>query len=67
MPVTPLTDFTRTMTRPIITILFAMAIVIAVLEEIDLPPQFWSLAIPCIVWWFGERAYTHGKERNGKV
>ena len=63
----PLTDFTRAMTRPIVTILFTMAIVIAVLQEIDLPPWFLSLAIPCIVWWFGERAYTHSKERNGKL
>ena len=60
-------EITRAITRPAVTVIFAAVMAQAVIEGIELPPWFLSLAIPCIVWWFGERAYTHSKERNGKV
>jgi len=64
MPVTPLTDFTRAMTRPIVTILFAMAIVIAVLQEIDLPPWFLGLATSVVGFWFVDRGIHRWKNHD---
>jgi len=45
----------RAATRPIVTVLFAIAIVFVVVAQIDAPAWFISLAIPIILWWFGER------------
>jgi len=44
-----------TIVRPIVTVLFAIAIVCVVVAEIDAPAWFIGLAIPIILWWFGER------------
>ena len=54
----------RAITRPAVTVIFAAVIAQAVIEGIDLPPWFLSIAIPIISWWFVERAYTHSKERK---
>ena len=47
------------------TIIFAATIAQVVVEKIDAPEWFLGLAIPCILWWFGERTVTHIKEKKG--
>jgi len=58
----------RAITRPIITIIFAGVIAQVVVERIAAPDWFiYGLAMPCILWWFGERTLTHIREKkNGK-
>jgi len=60
-------EATRAVTRPIVTVLFASALAGMAVEGIDPPGWFLALAIPCITWWFGERAYIHRKERNNEL
>ena len=57
-------DILRGAIRPIITVIFAATIAQAVTQRIELPPQFWSLAIPCIAWWFTERTVRRIKDRK---
>lgn len=57
-------DTFRKATRPIVTIIFAATIAQVVVEEIDAPQWFLGLAIPVILWWFGERTVTHIKEKK---
>jgi hypothetical protein len=58
-----LADAARAVTRPIITVLFAAALVAMALDGQDPPAWLLSVAIPCILWWFGERFVMH--RRNG--
>jgi len=58
-----LPNFIRALARPAVTIIFAAVIAQVVIEGIEAPAWFLSLAIPCIVWWFGERTITHVKEK----
>ena len=60
-----ITDLFRAATRPAVTIIFAAVIAQVVIDRIDAPQWFLGLAIPCITWWFAERAVTHVKERKG--
>ena len=57
-------DAFRKATRPIVTIIFAATIAQVVVEKIDPPEWFLALAIPCILWWFGERTVTHIKAKT---
>jgi hypothetical protein len=57
-------EFIKAAARPALSVMFGIAIVVAVLQGINLPEWFLGLAIPAIVWWFGERTVTHAKERN---
>jgi hypothetical protein len=60
-----LAQVARTVTRPIITIIFAAVIAQVVVERIAVPDWFvYGLAMPCILWWFGERTITHIAERR---
>ena len=52
-------DMFRAAARPIVTIIFAATIAQAVVDKIDAPEWFIGLAIPVILWWFGERTVTH--------
>ena len=52
-------DIFRKATRPIVTIIFAATIAQVVVEKIDAPQWFLGLAIPVILWWFGERTIGH--------
>ena len=55
----------RAVTRPIIAIIFAGVIAQLVVEGITAPDWFiYGLAMPCILWWFGERTITHIAERK---
>ena len=60
------TNFFRAATRPAVTIIFAGVIAQVVAQGITPPEWFLALAIPCITWWFAERAVTHVKERKGQ-
>ena len=63
-------DIVRAITRPIVTAIFAAVIAQVVVEGITVPDWFiYGLAMPCILWWFGERMITHAQERrtNGKT
>jgi hypothetical protein len=60
----PVVEIIRAIARPAISVIFAAVIAQAVVEGIAPPTWFLSLAIPCIVWWFGERAVTHAKEKK---
>ena len=63
-PYNPVAETARAVTRPIVTLLFAGALVTAVIYEIELPAWFLSLAIPSIAWWFGERTVQHVRDRK---
>jgi hypothetical protein len=56
----------RAIVRPIVTVTFAFTIVAVVLEGIDAPAWFLGLALPCITWWFGERALLRRSEAHRK-
>jgi len=53
----------RKATRPIVTVIFAATIAQVVTQGIDAPQWFLSLAIPVILWWFGERTVNHIKDK----
>jgi len=57
-------DIFRKAARPIVTIIFAATIAQVVTQGIDAPDWFIGLAIPVILWWFGERTVTHIKEKH---
>lgn len=57
-------EVARAATRPAVTVIFAAVIAQVVVERIDAPQWFLGLAIPCVAWWFGERAVTHIKEKK---
>ncbi|MCK4581198.1 MAG: hypothetical protein KAU10_07590 [Dehalococcoidia bacterium] len=57
-------DTFRAATRPAVTVIFAATIAHVVTQEIQAPDKFWALAIPIILWWFGERTVGHIKRRN---
>ncbi len=55
----------RAVTRPIVTIMFAAVLAQVVVEGIEVPDWFiYGLAMPCILWWFGERTITHLREKK---
>jgi len=55
----------RALVRPVVTVIFAAVIAQAVIEGIGPPEWFiYGLAMPCILWWFGERTIRHVKERR---
>jgi len=56
-------DTFKAAARPIVTIIFAATIAQVVTQGIDPPGWFISLAIPVILWWFGERTITHIKQK----
>ena len=45
----------KSVTRPAVTVIFAATIAQVVTQGIDAPEWFLGLAIPVILWWFGER------------
>ena len=55
-------DTFRAACRPIVTVIFAATIAQVVTQGIDAPDWFLGLAIPVILWWFGER--TVGRIRS---
>ena len=55
----------RAVTRPIVTIMFTAVLAQVVVEGIEVPDWFiYGLAMPCILWWFGERTIRHIREKN---
>jgi len=60
----PIVEIFRGAARPIVTVIFAAVIAQLVVENITAPQWFIGLAIPCILWWFGERTVTHIKEKK---
>ena len=59
-------EIIRALARPAISVIFAAVIAQLVIEGITAPEWFLALAIPTIVWWFGERAITHVKANSSK-
>ena len=57
-------EIARAITRPAVTIIFTAVIADAVICGRVLPEWYLALAIPCITWWFAERAITHLKNNN---
>ena len=57
-------DIFRKAARPIVTIIFAATIAQVVTQGIDPPDWFISLALPVILWYFGERTVSHIKEKK---
>lgn len=57
----------RAAARPVVTIIFAATIAQVVTQGIDAPDWFLGLAVPVILWWFGERTATHIKDRRGEA
>lgn len=62
-----LAELIKVTTRPIVTIIFAATIAQVVVEKIDAPEWFLGLAIPCILWWFGERTVSHIKNKPSSL
>ena len=60
----PIVEIFRGAIRPIVTVIFAAVIAQVVVENITAPQWFIGLAIPCILWWFGERTVAHIKEKK---
>jgi len=60
----PVVEIIRAIARPAISVIFAAVIAQAVIERITAPEWFLALAIPCITWWFAERAITHVKANS---
>ncbi len=60
-------DIFRKAARPIVTIIFAATIAQVVTQGIDAPDWFIGLALPVILWWFGERTVSHIKDRRGEA
>jgi len=60
----PIVQIIRAIARPAISVIFAAVIAQIVVEGIAAPEWFLALAIPCILWYFGERAVTHIKANN---
>lgn len=60
----PVGEIFRQATRPIVTIIFAAAIAQIAVQRIDAPEWFIGLAVPVVLWWFGERTVTHIKEKS---
>jgi len=60
-------DTFRATTRPVVTVIFAATIAQVVVEGIDAPDWFIGLAVPVILWWFGERTVTRAKERSATL
>jgi len=60
-------DVFRAACRPIVTVIFAATIAQVVTQGIDAPDWFLGLAIPVILWWFGERTLTRAKDRRGEA
>jgi len=61
-----ISEIFRKATRPIVTVIFAATIAQVVTQGIDAPQWFLGLAIPIILWWFGERTITRAKERSAR-
>lgn len=64
MNINPVVEIIRAIARPAISVIFAAVVAQVVVEGIEAPTQFWALAGACILWWFGERAITHIKEKK---
>ena len=64
MNINPVVEIIRAIARPAISVIFAAVIAQCVVEGITPPTWFLSVAIPTIVWYFGERAVTHIKEKK---
>jgi hypothetical protein len=60
----PIVEIFRGAARPVVTVIFAAVIAQIVVENITAPQWFIGLAIPCILWWFGERTAAHIKEKK---
>jgi hypothetical protein len=60
----PIVEIIRAIARPAISVIFAAVIAEMVIEGITAPEWFLALAIPCITWWFAERAISHAKEAS---
>lgn len=60
----PIVEIFRGAARPVVTVIFATVIAQIVVENITAPQWFIGLAIPCILWWFGERTVAHIKEKK---
>lgn len=64
MKTNPVVEIIRASARPVISIIFAAAIAQLVTQGIAAPEWFLAVAIPCIVWWFGERVVGHIKANS---
>ena len=57
-------DIIRGATRPIVTIIMAAVVAQIVVEGIDAPAWFLSLAGACILWWFGQQTIRSLKDKK---
>jgi Na+/H+ antiporter NhaD/arsenite permease-like protein len=57
-------EISRAVTRPAVTVIFAVVIAQIVTERLDAPEWFIALATACILWWFGDRTLQHLKEKK---
>lgn len=60
-------DIIRGATRPIVTIIMAATVAQIVIERIEAPAWFLSLAGACILWWFGQQTIRSlRKDKEGE-
>jgi len=55
-------DIARAITRPVVTIIFAAVIAQIVVEGIDAPVWFLTMANIVIIEWWGERIIKHVRD-----
>ena len=60
-------DICKSVARPAVTVIFAATIALVVTQGIDAPEWFLGLAIPVILWWFGERTVSHVKAKKENI
>lgn len=64
MTTNPVVQILSAIVRPAVTIIFAAVIAQAVIEGIELPTWFLTMAGVAFTWYFGERTLTHIKEKK---
>jgi len=57
-------EFFRSATRPVVTVIFSATIAQVVVQQITAPQWFVALSVTIIAFWFGERAITRIKEKK---
>ena len=56
------TEFIRSITRPIISIIFAAVIAQVITQQIPISEWQWAVLVIPILWWFGDRTYHRVKD-----
>jgi len=59
-----ITEISRAVVRPIITIIFAVVLAQVIVKQIPISPLAWTLLSGVILWWFGDRTVHRIKDKK---